>query len=527
MGDIYASVSTRKTPQTEKADSRQVKNHQGGYVFEVEDIARAKRFLILGSEGGTFYQKPRDLTIENAGVIQRLAETDHTALVDLIVDVSTRGLAPRQQPALFALAIAASVQDAEARKYALDHLPQVARTASTLFTFINYVQNFRGWSRGLRTAVSRWYTDRPAPALGYQMVKYRSRDGWTHNDLLRRAHPKAETASVAHRSLFEWAKSGNAEGTPRIIEGYLRAQEPGADIPLLIESYNLPWETLPDEALTKTSTWQALLDFESIPLGAIVRNLGRMTRLGVLDGMRSDYIDAVVSTLTDPVALKGARMHPIQLLVALKTYQQGHGQRGQDSWKPIPQIIDALDAGFYAAFGAVEPAGKRTLFALDVSSSMTWNYDPSGLLSAREVSAAMTMVGLATEPAAQAVGFSHQLIDLDISPRRRLDDAIRAVSGLPFGGTNITLPITEAQRQKVEVDTFVAITDNEVGVGARHAHQALREYRHAMGIDAKLIVMAVTATNFTVADPSDPGMLDIVGFGTDVPQVMTEFSRGV
>jgi 60 kDa SS-A/Ro ribonucleoprotein len=32
-----------------------------------------------------------------------------------------------------------------------------------------------------------------------------------------------------------------------------------------------------------------------------------------------------------------------------------------------PRISDALDAAFYNAYGAVEPANRRTLLALDVS----------------------------------------------------------------------------------------------------------------------------------------------------------------
>lgn len=37
---------------------------------------------------------------------------------------------------------------------------------------------------------------------------------------------------------------------------------------------------------------------------------------------------------------------------------------------PSRQVVDALDAAFYASFGTVEPAGKSTMLALDVSGSM-------------------------------------------------------------------------------------------------------------------------------------------------------------
>jgi len=44
-----------------------------------------------------------------------------------------------------------------------------------------------------------------------------------------------------------------------------------------------------------------------------------------------------------------------------------------------------------------------------------------------------------------------------------------------------------------------------------------------MGIAAKLIVVAMTSNGFTIADPDDAGMLDVVGFDTATPQVISDF----
>jgi 60 kDa SS-A/Ro ribonucleoprotein len=115
---------------------------------------------------------------------------------------------------------------------------------------------------------------------------------------------------------------------------------------------------------------------------------------------------------------------------------------------------------------------------------------------------------------------------LAISPKQRLDDVLKAVDGLPFGGTDCSLPMIWAAKHKVEVDTFVVYTDNETWAGNVHPFQALRDYRQAMGRPAKLIVVGMTATKFTIADPKDPGMLDVVGFDAAAPQVMADFARG-
>ena len=34
----------------------------------------------------------------------------------------------------------------------------------------------------------------------------------------------------------------------------------------------------------------------------------------------------------------------------------------------------------------------------------------------------------------------------------------------------------------------------------------------------------MTATDFTIADPTDPGMLDVVGFDSALPTLLTDFS---
>ena len=129
--------------------------------------------------------------------------------------------------------MAAGLGDEPTRKAALDALPQVARTGTHLFQFATFVEGFRGWGRSLRRAVGRWYAARPVDALAYQAVKYRQREGVTHRDLLRLAHPAERVSarnptldvSAEHARLFEWiVRGGETDGLPRVVEGFVRAQ---------------------------------------------------------------------------------------------------------------------------------------------------------------------------------------------------------------------------------------------------------------------------------------------------------------
>jgi 60 kDa SS-A/Ro ribonucleoprotein len=126
---------------------------------------RLDRFLILGSEGGAYYATERQLTLENARCVERCVDEDGARTVARIAAVSESGRAPKNDPALLALAIAAKRGDDATRAAALQALPRVARTATHLFAFAEALEQFGGWGRCTRRAVADWYRGRDLDAL--------------------------------------------------------------------------------------------------------------------------------------------------------------------------------------------------------------------------------------------------------------------------------------------------------------------------------------------------------------------------
>lgn len=523
--NYLTEFSTRQTPQSEPLP-RQVPNSADGHAWAVDDWTRLDRFLILGNEGGSYYAAPRAMTKENAEAVVRCLAADGRRTVDTIVEVSVSGRAPKNDPAIFALALAAGIGDDIARRAALDALPRVCRIGTHLFNFATYVEQFRGWGRGLKRAIGEWYTEKTPDDLAYQLVKYRQRNGWTHGDLLRLAHPKVDPASL-HNHLFGWVLGGETADVA-IVEAYRRAmvaQTPGETVAVIAACPSIPREALNPDHLTSPAVWDALLH-AGMPMTALIRNLATMTRVGLLAPM-SDAARLVVDQLGDGEWLRKARVHPLSVLVALKTYQQGYGERdASKTWQPVAQIVDALDGAFYAAFGNVEPTGKRTMLALDVSGSMGFAPPIAGMpgITPRVGSAAMALVTAATEPNHIITAFSDQFVQLSISPRQRLDDVIQGISRMPFGGTDCALPMLAAQQAGMDIDTFVIYTDSETWHGNIHPAQALQRYREKTGVAAKLVVVGMVSNGFTIADPDDGGMLDVVGFDTATPQVISAFS---
>jgi 60 kDa SS-A/Ro ribonucleoprotein len=121
-------------------------------------------------------------------------------------------------------------------------------------------------------------------------------------------------------------------------------------------------------------------------------------------------------------------------------------------------------------------------------------------------------------------GLGSGLTQVAISPRQRLDDVVTQVGALKFGGTDCALPMLEAAKHRWPIDLFVIYTDSETWAGQVHPAQALRQYRERMGIPAKLVVVGMASNGFTLADPDDAGMLDMVGFDTATPNLIADFA---
>ena len=553
--------STRVTPQSEPLDGM-VANSAGGFTYTVTPMMRLRRFLVLGSEGGSYYASEHDLTKQNVTSLKTLLKQDGVAVVNEIVQVSVSGRAPKNDQALFALAYAISHGDKATKKAAAEALPHVARIGTHLFQFLTFATAMRGWGASLKWAVKNWYEVQAD--LPYQAVKYRQRDGWSHRDVLRKAHVN----SIENREAFgfitghtgnRWTtdESGRrtvvtepwaaGKDTPKMIKGFLKAQKAATpeSTAKLVDKYGLPREALRTEHLTDVAVWDALLRNQGngMPMTAMIRNLANMTRAGLV-APNSEGTKLVIEALADKERITKARVHPMAILMALRTYEQGQGFRGTNTWEPVVQVVDALNDAFYLAFDNVERTNLRYLLALDVSGSMGSPFG-NNPLTCRDASAAMALVTAATEPNYETVGFTSGrrnynyswytrrdaqdtdgLTPLAISPRQRLTDAINTVSGLDFGGTDCSLPMLYALKMNREVDVFVVYTDSETWAGRIQPVQALRQYREKTGINAKLIVVGMVANEFSIADPNDPGMLDVVGFDTSTPRIMSDFAMG-
>lgn len=523
------------------------KNNAGGYSFKVDRWTSLNRFLILGTEGGSYYAKESNLTKENATKVIECIYEDSKRTLQTVLDVSRSGRAPKQGPTLYVLALLCVYAPENLRSDIYNTVPLICRTGTMLFEFVDNITQMKkgnGWSAGLRKAVAKYYTQKDLHMLDLHFVKYRQRGGWSHQDLLRLSHPKALTEK--QNEFFGYVTGHNEAPLGSLLETYENLkglQNTGKSavdkvVNAIIDT-GLPREGVPTHFMNEARVWEALL--EKMPIGALMRNLGNISKAGLTHSNTGAATRRIVELLTNDEAIKKSRIHPMNILVGLKTYQMGRGFKGNGIWTPNTKIMEACDSAFYKAFVNAPKTGKTFMHAFDVSGSMSSAVGTN--LSAYEAEFALALPSMAVEDNYESVAFSadggasmsfdrnrfgwgNAISTIDISPKRRLIDNVREARSYGFGGTDCSLPMLYAMQKKISVDCFIVYTDSETWAGKMHPKQALDQYRQKMGINAKMIVVGLESNKFSIADPKDSGMLDVVGFDTSVPAVISTFAKG-
>jgi 60 kDa SS-A/Ro ribonucleoprotein len=502
-----------------------VENNAGGYGFQVDKWQRLRRFLILGSDGGSYYATPKQLTRENADNLIDCINENGTRVVLDAVYVSERGDAVKNDSAIFALAAATVFGDLPTRRSAFSFLATVCRIGTHLFQFVAYRKALGGgWGRTARVSVGRWYNDKSDDKLIFQTLKYQQRDGWSHRDVLRLAHPKP--IDERHKMIY-WAITRKDWERVAIRSTFVEAWRALHNLDMsshaaanIIKAHRIPRELVPTEMLAYSDVWAALL--EDMPMMALVRNLGNMSKVGTLKPF-SDGERIVVEMLTDETEIAKSRIHPMAILLALKTYASGAGFKGGNSWDVNQNVVEALNKAFHAAFKNVKSTGKRILIGVDVSGSMSWNHVPNSNITAAEAAAAVAMTIKRSESNTHVMGFSTSFIDLGVSASDSLDTVMKKTAAKNFGGTDTSVAINYAISKNLLVDAFVILTDNEAWAGKGHTFQAMERYRKLSGLPAKLAVCAFTPAHHSIADQNDFLSMDFVGLDASLPQALQSF----
>lgn len=394
--------------------------------------------------------------------------------VDMITAVSSEGRAPRQGPVLEALAACVTHGDTATRTAAYSNLSLVCRTASHLFQFLDAcdrlsVKDGKGWGRARRRAITQWYMRKPPLSLALAITKYRKRYNWDHAKVLRlthiavdKSHEKDWESPEDYHALLRYACKGFkalATDSETPVVKYLQAIETcrTCDAPTcasLVRKHHLCHEHLPSQMIVNKEVCDALL--EHMPITALIRNLGKMTAIGVI-AADNDTQARVCQRLLDADTLTRGRIHPYSLLLALWQYEKGGGLKSTKTWNPVESVSRALAQSFDMCVGIMNddweivnvdegvPPGsdRKILQAVDVSGSMAWTpVCGSEALSARVAAGALAYITAkrCPEDSVKTVCFGTEVIDIPaLQEMTSLDSALAAMRSVNDGRMELVL----------------------------------------------------------------------------------------
>ena len=508
-------------------------NTGGGMSNVVDSVVQFKRFLILGSYGSA-YKSSFEMTHDNIENIKKMLEEEDIDMfmLDSIKEVVAEKRAPKQEPCIAALAcILVYTSRASTKKMILfDMLGIVCPTFSNLTLFLGYLKTLHpdgkmSWGRCMRKGISMWMERQDSDKLLYQVTKYKNRNGYTPHDVLKLAHTKTSKSEVNDIFAYVCRKDKHEyKGDHSLCRAYhiLRTTK---DVFLVKDIINaLPgkvaWEHIGNQQLLKDKiVWEALMQNKSLPYVAFLRNIGRMSSIGVSNTMLCEYLQDHVN---------GA--HPINVLQAYLAHTDCHRKNsvGDTTWIIDGNRCDGLEAKFFDSIkGLEEIPNKKIYLALDVSASMASNMCVGmSNMTALDAEIALALSFMRKQPGCITKMFSKSLIDATFGVDHSLQDVYHSVKYVPFGGTDCSQPMLDALENGVFVDCFIVMTDNETNCNKEPPHIVLQRYRNKINPEAKLVVMAFSSSKFTIADPTDKGMLDVAGVDAGIWDVLRYFLCG-
>jgi 60 kDa SS-A/Ro ribonucleoprotein len=532
---FYTDKATA-TPQSEpipERESSMIQGKSGGFMFDGGIWTMVRRCLILGTATDQYYSTKTELTGEFVTTLKQAIAEDPKRVADEILYASD-GHAVNNHAPIFALVLLSMGDKPEAKKAFRDIFQQVIRTGSHFHEWMSYTKQLRGIGRVVREAAIAWLTRDDVKWLAYQMLKYQQRMGFSFRDELRLFKPKAR--GLAQEYLYKWVVGKVPPVVSSNGDFHLESKAPTVQLDWYdwlkchpdqgiraVSEGGLTHEMVAPICKMDVNVWQAL--FEQMPIGALLRNLGSLTEIGVIKFDAFANLTHIEKVLTDSERLKKGRIHPIDVLKALKTYQSG-GALGKSSktWQKVDRVVDILEKALALSFETLEPTGKVFLHAVDISGSMSWASNSSTGLTSAEIAATMALATAKAEKNYIIRGFSTSFIDLGIIASDSFMSACKKTSDKNFGGTDASVAYDWAIANKVHVDVFCFWTDSESWAGSKHPSQSLAEYRRKVNPKAKAVYTTIASNQITLVDPKDPYSYDFGGFDPSIPKAIQEIA---
>ncbi|MFS0840397.1 TROVE domain-containing protein [Paenibacillus sp. 1P03SA] len=468
-------------------------NKDGYPAYTRSAEERYVQTLMTNTMGNTFYADQQELVDDAAQLHHEMAETDPNFMARAIVFARNAGFM-RLQP-LFGLAILSMYRpDLFAKIFR-----QVVRIPSDLADFLTILNGLgRGeGGRAVKRQVNRFLSE----VSEYWAMKYNGRGrGYSLGDAIATAHPKPK--DLQQQALFRYLRGmeANLALLPQVeaLES-LKAAATEEEQIRWIERGKLPYETVTGAIKPSKAVWEALL--YQMPTFALLLHLNAMQRAGVLQDAR--HVEYIVRRLTDPQALRKAKILPFRLATAFRQVEH-------------PELRDALREAAELTFDNLPELGDQTAIFLDISGSMNGQYLETGAVFA---------LALYKKTRGSSLFWLFDTEVMDAKPSRKDSILTQAAQIHARGGTDTGAPVRQLIRERKIVDQIVMITDEQQNSGSAF-YEELKRYRSKVNRDVKAFIIDIAPYRHAMVPVQDPHTYYIYGWSDTVLSYIAQTVQG-
>uniref|UniRef100_A0AAG5D3U9 TROVE domain-containing protein n=1 Tax=Anopheles atroparvus TaxID=41427 RepID=A0AAG5D3U9_ANOAO len=498
----------------------------------------------------------------------------------------------RTDECLFALAYyAREFPTPEERHAAYDMVVEVVGGSRDLFFFLSYYMQLAtqsghaGFGHGIRAALTRWYDKHTAMQLADMLAKSRSYEGWTHKDVIAKAHLKLtcpekqslidavmkRTSQLIAGKPTEKKKgkkgkknkavAGARAGdtAPKVSEAVRRYQtmRQFRSAPTVtkvldnIKQHGMTLDMVPLHFKRSLKVWEALyptITYRELLNAALPMADFRLLRQGLDEPNIMTYAAALENRLS---ALEEEQIHPIDVHQIAKLFETR--RRYESKTKEIvhkfnipsvgvpiaSEVLQKLQAAVDHSFSHHPKTGVRYYIALDLRKPHEKKtVFRSEIMSCFHASVMLAFSIFKREQNVTVVAFTEQediLKPVQFTASMNWQQAVAHCQGLLLPKTKVSLaaPIARAEADKLKVDLFITITDSLIRVNPTRTppYVALRDYRKKVKLNLSRYV-AVSLSHhepsFDFSSCSDTtGILEMVGYNGTNAKIIEAFAKSL
>ncbi|MEW5853127.1 MAG: RNA-binding protein [Myxococcota bacterium] len=333
-------------------------------------------------------------------------------------------------------------------------------------------------------------------------------------DVIKMVHPKPK--DPAREALYGYLIGKPKAGAPlsplvQAFEEFKR--NPGSELP------DVPFQLLTSAPL-EDRHWMEIARQASWQMTRM--NLNTFARHGVFKDRKMTTL--IADRLSNPDAIKRARVFPYQLMVAYQNTGDG-----------VPAVVvDALQEAMEIAIENVPRVEGKIYVLPDVSGSMLspatgHRQGATSKVRCIDVAALMAAAMLRKNPDAEVIPFAESARHVRLNPRDSVMTNAARLAKLGGGGTNCSAPLRELNSRKAHGELVMFVSDNESWMDNRGWGQATATMTEWEGFKkrnpgAKLVCLDIQPYGHTQAAERHD-VMNVGGFSDQVFEAVAAFAQ--